>query len=64
MMKLFKGLDLSRRKTRPVHSEADPRAQERFKKLPGLLRGVADPRVEPWFTDKAGIGQKGHMRHV
>ena len=32
ILKLLKGLDLSWRKTRPVHPEADPRAQERFKK--------------------------------
>jgi len=30
--KLLKGLDLSWQKTRPVHPEADPRAQERFEK--------------------------------
>ena len=32
MLKLLEGLDLSWRKTRPVHPEADPRARERFKK--------------------------------
>ena len=32
MLKLLKGLDLSGQKTRPVHPEADPKAQERFKK--------------------------------
>src|ERR671939_800550 len=32
MLKLLKGLDLSWQKTRPIHPEADPRAQERFKK--------------------------------
>ena len=32
MLKLLKGLDLSWQKTRPVHPEADPKAQERFKK--------------------------------
>jgi transposase len=32
ILKLLKGLDLSWQKTRPVHPEADPRAQERFKK--------------------------------
>jgi transposase len=30
--RLLKGLDLSWQKTRPVHPEADPKAQERFKK--------------------------------
>src|SRR5436309_1101106 len=29
--RLLKGLDLSWQKTRPVHPEADPKAQERFK---------------------------------
>jgi transposase len=32
MLRLVKSLDLSRQKARPVHPEADPRAQERFKK--------------------------------
>jgi transposase len=32
MLKLLKGLDLSWQKARPVHPEADPKAQERFKK--------------------------------
>jgi transposase len=32
MLRPLKGLDLSWQKTRPIHPEADPRAQERFKK--------------------------------
>jgi transposase len=32
MLRLLKGLDLSWQKSRPVHPEADPKAQERFKK--------------------------------
>ena len=32
MLRLLKGLDRSWQKTRPVHPEADPRAQERFEK--------------------------------
>jgi transposase len=32
MLRLLHGLDLSWQKARPVHPEADPRAQERFKK--------------------------------
>ena len=32
MLKLLRGLDLSWQKARPVHPEADPKAQERFKK--------------------------------
>jgi transposase len=32
MLRLLKGLDLAWQKARPVHPEADPRAQERFKK--------------------------------
>jgi transposase len=32
MLRLLKGLDLSWQKARPAHPEADPRAQERFKK--------------------------------
>jgi len=31
MLKLLKGLDLSWQKARPIHPEADPKAQERFK---------------------------------
>ena len=30
--RVLRGLDLSWQKARPVHPEADPRAQERFKK--------------------------------
>ena len=33
MLRLLKGLNLSWQKARPVHPEADPVAQERFKKL-------------------------------
>jgi transposase len=33
MLRLLKGLDLSWQKARPVHPEADPGAQERFKKV-------------------------------
>jgi transposase len=33
MLRLLKGLDLSWQKARPVHLEADLKAQERFKKL-------------------------------
>jgi transposase len=32
MLRLLHGLDLSWRKARPIHPEADPKAQERFKK--------------------------------
>jgi transposase len=32
MLRLLHGLDLSRQKARPVHPEADRKAQERFKK--------------------------------
>ena len=32
MLRLVKGLDLSWQKARPAHPEADPKAQERFKK--------------------------------
>ena len=32
MLELLKGLDLSWRKTRPIHPEADRKAQERFEK--------------------------------
>ena len=34
ILKLLQGLDLSWQKARPVHPEADPKAQERFKKPP------------------------------
>ena len=38
LSRVLKRLDLSRQKTRPVHPQADPRAQERFQK-----RGCATP---------------------
>ena len=38
LSRVLRRLDLSRQKTRPVHPEADPRAQERFRK-----RGCARP---------------------
>jgi transposase len=38
LSRVLRRLDLSRQKTRPVHPEADPRAQERFEK-----RGCATP---------------------
>ena len=38
LSRVLKRLDLSRQKTRPVHPEADPKAQERFAK-----RGCATP---------------------
>jgi transposase len=69
MLRLLKGVDLSWQKARPIHPEADPKAQERFKKTcPGLIAAVArehpGERVEPWFMDEARIGQKGHLTHV
>jgi transposase len=33
MLRLLKGLDLSWQKARPIHPEADPKAQARFKKV-------------------------------
>jgi transposase len=38
LSRVLRRLDLSRQKTRPVHPEADPKAQERFRK-----RGCARP---------------------
>jgi transposase len=38
LSRVLERLDLSRQKTRPVHPEADPKAQERFAK-----RGCATP---------------------
>ena len=38
LSRVLSRLDLSRQKTRPVHPEADPKAQERFAK-----RGCATP---------------------
>jgi transposase len=67
--RLLRGLDLSWQKARPVHPEADPKAQERFKKTcPGLIDAVArdhpGERVELWFMDEARVGQKGGVTHV
>ena len=66
--RLLRGLDLSWQKARPVHPEADPRAQERFKKTCRAVRGsratTPGGRVELWFMDEARIGQKGGVTHV
>jgi transposase len=43
MLRLLRGLDLSWQKARPVHPEADPKAQERFKKLAGPDPGRGRP---------------------
>jgi transposase len=43
LLKLLKGLDLSWQKARPVHPEADPKAQERFKKPSGPAPGGGGP---------------------
>jgi transposase len=53
MLRLLKGLDLSWQKTRPVHPEADPKAQERFKNLARPDRG---PRARaPWEANRAVV---------
>src|SRR3954466_11605069 len=41
--RLLRGLDLSWQKARPVHPEADPKAQERFKKIAGPDPGCGGP---------------------
>jgi hypothetical protein len=45
MLRLLWSLDLSHRKTRPVHPQADPRAQEAFKKSasPSVSRRLPRP---------------------
>ena len=69
MLRLLKGLDLSWQKARPVHPEADLKAQEEVQKtLPDLIEGLArehtGERIELWFMDEARVGQKGGVTHV
>src|SRR6185312_15245189 len=53
MLRLLRGLDLSWQKTRPIHPEADPRAQERFKNHARPDRG---PRAQaPWEAHRAVV---------
>ena len=69
MLRLLKGLDLSWQKARPVHPEADPVAQERFKNSARPDRGARArahraKRIELWFMDEARVGQKGGVTDV
>ena len=65
MLDLLHGLNLSWQKTRPVHPQADPKAQAAFKKkFPALIAEIAAAhpeavRLELWFLDEARIGQTG-----
>jgi transposase len=61
MLRLFHELGLSWQKARPIHPEADRRAQARFKKIPGAdRRGRPRPphaeQIEIWFLGEARIG--------
>ena len=65
MLDLLHGLGLSWQKTRPIHPQANPKAQQAFKKnFPALIAEIkaAHPEVrglEIWFLDEARIGQIG-----
>jgi len=66
MLRLLHDLDLSWQKARPIHPEADLKAQARFKKIPGAdRRGRRDhpeaERLEVWFLDEARVGQTGRL---
>jgi hypothetical protein len=65
MLDLLHGLGLFWQKTRPVHPQADPKAQPAFKKkFPALIAepAAAYPEardLEVWFLDEARVGQTG-----
>jgi winged helix-turn-helix protein len=75
MLKLLKGLGLSWPKARPVHPEADPKAQARFKEpCPACSRtrrtGTRKRRGSScgsWMVERVAfnrVGQKGRLSHV
>jgi Winged helix-turn helix len=66
MLRLLHDLGLSWQKTRPVHPQADSKAQARFKKFAALMVEVARDhpdaeRLEVWFLDEARVGQTGRL---
>ncbi|MCC2665671.1 MAG: family transposase [Geminicoccaceae bacterium] len=66
MLRLLHDLGLSWQKTRPIHPEADPKAQARLKKFQALIGEVAHDhpdaeRLEVWFQDEARVGQTGRL---
>jgi transposase len=70
LSRVLKRLDLTWRRARPVHPEADPRAQERFRRKGFATArrrrpGPTHPgkRIVPWFMDEARVGQKGRPCH-
>ena len=54
-------LGLSRRKVRPVHPEADPKARERSRRA--AAEAHPGERIALWFMDEARVGQKGRLCH-
>jgi transposase len=67
MLRLLHDLDLSWQKARPIHPDADRKAQEELKKnFPALIAEVARDhpeaeRLEVWFLDEARVGQTGRV---
>ena len=67
MLRLLHDLDLSWQKARPIHSGANRKAQEAFKKkFPTLIAEVARDhldaeQLEVWFLDDARVGQTGRV---
>ncbi len=65
MLDLLHGLGLSWQKTRPLHPQANPKAQAAFgKKFPALIAEIATARpeaqgLEVWLLDEARVGQTG-----
>ena len=67
VLDLLHGLDLSWQKTRPVHPQANLKAQQAFKNTsPGLMGEIATAhpeadRLEVWFLDEARVGRRNEF---
>jgi hypothetical protein len=69
LSKILRKLGFSRQKTRPSHSNADPKARAAWlkKDLPACLAAAAKAhpgkRIRLFFQDEARFGQKGRACH-
>jgi transposase len=65
LSRVLRRLDLSRQKTRPAHPEADPAAQERFRKKGSVIRSGRRPRHVPANGSRSGSWTRpGSARRV
>ena len=69
MYHLLHGLGYSYLRPRPRHRQADPAAQEAFRReLPDRLRAIAaahpDKRLRVYFQDESRFGQQGTLTNV